>query len=252
VRTGLNPDLPRKAFRAGILVSAFVTAVPVAWALAMAASGLAAPQSTPHTPGLVDQVRALEKATIHGDLDSARQAATWLAEHATPAPLPAGTQPLVDRLAKAASTLSQATDVAGAVTATASLVAACGSCHEAANTSPAFPRAAPPALGSIAGHMVRHQDAADRLLEGLIVPSQAAWTAGAGQLREAPLKAGDFPVSTRIGALMSDIESRMHAQADEAAAATDTAGRTRAYGALLARCAECHTRHTTLWDPPVR
>ena len=123
-------------------------------------------------------VRALEKATIHGDLDSARQAATWLAEHATPAPLPAGTQPLVDRLAKAASTLSQATDVAGAVTATASLVAACGSCHEAANTSPAFPRAAPPALGSIAGHMVRHQDAADWLLEGLIVPSQAAWTAG--------------------------------------------------------------------------
>ena len=96
--------------------------------------------------------------------------------------------------------------------------------------------------------MVRHQDAADSMLEGLVVPSAAAWTRGAGQLRQAPLKAGDFPVSVRIGALMSDIETRMHAQADEAAAATDTPGRTRAYGALLARCAECHTRHTTLWD----
>ena len=35
-------------------------------------------------------------------------------------------------------------------------------------------RSAPPMLGSIVGHMVRHQDAANLLLEGLIVPSAAA------------------------------------------------------------------------------
>ena len=100
--------------------------------------------------------------------------------------------------------------------------------------------------------MVRHQDAADLMLEGLIVPSRAAWTRGAGQLREAPLKPGHFPVSVRIGALMSEVETRLHAHADDAAKASDAPSRTRAYGGVLTTCAECHTRHTTLWDPRPR
>lgn len=118
--------------------------------------------------------------------------------------------------------------------------------------TPTFPRAPPPVFGSIAGHMVRHQDAADLMLEGLIVPSPTSWNRGAGQLREAPLRAGDFPASDRIGELMSAVETRMHAQAGNATGATDAPSRTRAYGTLLTTCAECHTRHTTWWDPRPR
>jgi hypothetical protein len=248
LRPNLNWDSPG-GFRAGVVVRALVTAAPVVCALAAASARPAAPQSAAHTLGIVDRVRALERAAIHGDLDVAREAATWLAEHATPSPLPDGTRPLVGRLTEATSAVARATDVAGTVTATADLVASCGSCHEAVRVTPAFPRTAPPAFDSIAGHMVRHQDAADLMLEGLIVPSPAAWTRGAGQLREAPLKPGDFPVSVRIGAFMSEVESRLHAQASDAAKASDAPSRTRAYSAVLTTCAECHTRHTTLWDP---
>jgi hypothetical protein len=250
-RPNLNRD-PPGAFRAGVVVKALVTAVPVACALAAASAWPAAPQSPSHTAGIVDRVRALERAAIHGDLGAAREAATWLAEHAVPSPLADGTRPLVGRLTEATSAVARATDVAGTVTATADLVASCGSCHEAASVIPAFPRTAPLAFDSVAGHMVRHQDAADLMLEGLIVPSRAAWTRGAGQLREAPLKPGDFPVSVRIGALMAEVEARLHAQADDAARASDAPGRTRAYSAVLTTCAECHTRHTTLWDPERR
>lgn len=171
--------------------------------------------------------------------------------NAAPSPLPAGTQLLVERVSEAASAVGRATGVAGTIKETADLVASCG-CHETARVTPAFPRTAPPAFGSIVGHMVRHQDAADLMLEGLIVPSVAAWTRGAGQLREAPLKAGDFPVSERIGALMSEIETRLHAQACDAMTAADGSSRRRAYGTLLRTCAECHTRHTTLCEPRPR
>ena len=100
--------------------------------------------------------------------------------------------------------------------------------------------------------MVRHQDAASLMLEGLVVPSHAAWTRGAGRLRETPLKPGDFPVSERIGALMSDVETRLHSQAAEAMTAADVPARTLAYTTLLTTCAECHTRHTTLWPQGLR
>jgi len=238
--------------RAGIVVRALVIAVAVVWALAAASARPAAPQSAAHTPGIVDRVRALERAAIHGDRVAAREAATWLAEHATPSPLPDGTQPLVGRLREATSAVARATDVAGTVAATADLVASCGSCHEAARVTPVIPRTARPAFDSIAGHMVRHQDAAELMLEGLVVPSHAAWTRGAGRLRETPLKPGDFPVSERIGALMSDVETRLHSQAAEAMTAADVPARTLAYATLLTTCAECHTRHTTLWPQGLR
>jgi mono/diheme cytochrome c family protein len=255
VMAGSRPNLhrdPPSVFRAGIVATALVTAVAVVWALAAASARPAAPQSAAHVSGIVDRVRALEPAAVRGDLGAAREAATWLAEHAAPSPLPAGTRPLVGRLKEASSAVTRAADVADTVTATADLVASCGSCHEAAKVTPVFPRAAPPAFESIAGHMVRHQDAADLMLEGLIVPSATAWTRGAGQLREAPVKPGDFPVSDRIGALMSEVEKRLHAQADDAAKASDAPSRTRAYGGILTTCAECHTRHTTLWGPARR
>src|SRR6188508_3063620 len=105
--------------RAGAVVRALVTAVPVVCALAAASARPAAPQSAAHTSGVVERVRALEQSAIHGDLGAAREAATWLAEHAAPSPLPDGTQPLVDRLTEASSAVARATDVAGTVTATA-------------------------------------------------------------------------------------------------------------------------------------
>ena len=65
-RSNLHRD-PPGAFRAGIVVRALVTAVAVVWALAAASARPAAPQSAAHASGIVDRVRALERAAIHGD-----------------------------------------------------------------------------------------------------------------------------------------------------------------------------------------
>jgi hypothetical protein len=55
---------------------------------------------------------------------------------------------------------------------------------------------------------------------------------------------GSVPVSrahARLCALMSEVETRRHAQAADAATATGTPSRTHAYGTLLAICA--HAAH---------
>lgn len=212
----------------------------------------AATQTSAHPPGFVDRIRSLEHLVIHGDMPRAREAATWVRDHVEPATVPADARPWLDTAKGRAAAIVIAADVGSATVPLADLVAACGSCHQAAGVHPAFPRATPAAFGSIAGHMVRHLDASDRLLEGLVVPSHSAWTTGAGQLRDAPLRPGDFPVSDRIGQLMADIETRLHDQAGTAMTASRTPDRAQAYATLLATCADCHTRHTSLWDQPSR
>ena len=220
--------------------------------VASAWSGALARRSSAHAEGLVERVRALERAVIHGDFVNLREQARWLSEHVEPSPMPVEAQPSADRIKERLAVLARATDVGVAASEAADISVSCGSCHETAKVTPVFPRDTPSAFGSIAGHMVRHQMASDFMLEGLVVPSSRAWTTGAQQLAEAPLKHGDFPVSQRIGALMSEVETRLHAQAREAMTAVDAPARGRAYGALLTTCAGCHTRHTTLWEAPPR
>jgi cytochrome c553 len=250
-RSNLNRD-PPGALRAGIVVRALVTAVLVVCALAAASTRPVVPRPTAHAPDVTDRVRSLVVSVVHGDLPAARVTARMLAEHVEPAAGPTGAPASTARVRDAATAVASATDVAAAAAAMARLVAACGGCHEAAGVTPRLPRPAPSASGSIAGHMMRHQDAADLLLEGLVVPSTAAWTRGAGQLQEAPLRSGDFPVSDRIGTMMSKIETQLHSLAGDAGAATDLPGRVPAYATLLTTCAQCHTQHTTLWPQKVR
>jgi hypothetical protein len=234
----------------GNVARTLVNAVVVVCTLGALSARPVAPRSA-HPPDVIDRVRSLVVSVVHGDLPAARVAARMLAEHVEATSAPAGASPSSTRVTDAATAVASATDVAAAAAATARLVAACGGCHEAAGVTPLLPRPAPSASGSIAGHMVRHQDAADLMLEGLVVPSTAAWTRGADQLREAPLTSGDFPVSNRIGAMMSKIETQLHGLAGDAAA-TDLPGRVPAYATLLTTCAQCHTQHTTLWPRELR
>lgn len=227
-------------------------AVLIAGAVATAWAQSGSPRSPAHPPGVMDHVRTLERAVIHGDLDGVRLAATWLADQGSPWMTPKGTEPARDRFTTTATGVARTADLAGAASGTAALVASCGSCHEAASVRPAVPRSTPPAIGGIPGRMTRHQAAADLMIEGLVVPSPDAWRRGATQLREAPPKPGDYPVSDPIGALMAGVATRLRAQAEEAVAANDSASRIRSYATLLATCAECHTKHTTLWPRELR
>lgn len=229
---------------------------PATWPLVLvagaAALGVAATQRTQvHDPGLPERVRALTVAVIHGDGQAVAVAADWIARHTVPdaqaGGVAAGSADAIERLAVA---LGTASGVEATAAATAALLSACADCHQAASAAPALPRPPSADTRSIAGHMTAHQLAADLMLEGVLSPSEEAWTRGALQMGQAPLRAADFPVSTRIGGLMAAVETRLHELAGAAAAAPDRAARTPFYATMLTRCAECHTRHTSLWDTP--
>lgn len=210
------------------------------------------PKAAAHPPGVMEHVRALQVAAIHGDTAAVHTAATWLAGHPAPWTIPVGAEPFVGAVTIAATAATAAKGVDATARATADLASSCRACHVAAGATPAIPRQTPPRAGGIVRSMTRHQIAADLMLAGLLTPSDDAWSRGTAQLREETIGPGDFPVSERIGALMAGVEARLHAQAAVAAAATATASRTSAYATLLTVCAECHTKHTTLWETPRR
>ena len=200
---------------------------------------------SPHADGYFATVRQLHAAVIRANLQEIKTRASWLAEHLGPVPAP------LERYREAtnrdAAALAGTTDPAGAFAPAAALFASCGDCHQAAAVAPSIAWPSLPDSPFIVGHMARHQGAADRMLQGLVVPSDTAWAAGAEQLAEAPLIPGEFPVSTEISRLMSEIEKHVHARAATAASAGDRQGRVREFGALLDLCANCHARHGTLW-----
>ena len=194
-------------------------------------------QSAAHEKGLYVRLRAMTIAVIHGDLAGARADADWIARRPG----------ISTQIAQPAAAVQSASDVGGAAAAAASLAAACGSCHQAAGAALVIPESQPAAPGRIVAHMQAHQDAAGLLLAGLVAPDGDAWVRGARQLASAPLRSGEFPTSDRIGALMAEIETRLHAQAATAVPA-DPRARVEHYGAITATCGQCHARHTSLWE----
>jgi cytochrome c553 len=203
---------------------------------------------SPHAEGYFAAARQLHAAVIKANLQEIKTRAWWLTEHLGPVPAPL--ERYREATTREATTLMEATDPAIAFAPAAALFASCGDCHQAAAVAPPIAWPSLPDSPFIVGHMARHQGAADLMLQGLVVPSGTAWAAGAEQLIEAPLIPGEFPVSTRIGRLMSEIEKHVHARAATAARASDRQTRVREFGALLDLCANCHARHTTLWESP--
>jgi cytochrome c553 len=100
--------------------------------------------------------------------------------------------------------------------------------------------------------MLDHQRAADQMMQGLVVPSPALWNMGAQGLRTAPLSTSKLPKDPRLTAERASGEKRVHALADQAAAASETKDRVAVYGQVLAACAGCHSVHGTIWGPTQR
>lgn len=199
-----------------------------------------------HADGYFAAARQLHAAVIRANRQEIETRASWLAEHLGPVPAPL--ESYREATTREATTLLEAADTANVFAPTAALFASCGDCHQAAAAAPSIAWPSLPDSPFIVGHMARHQGAADLMLQGLVLPSDAVWAAGAEQLVEAPLIAGEFPVSTRIGRLMSEIEKHVHARAATAARASDRQARVREFGMLLELCASCHARHTTPWE----
>ena len=99
----------------------------------------------------------------------------------------------------------------------------------------------PPAWSDMESHMQRHQWAIDRLWEGLIGPSDAAWSRGIRMLAEAPLH-GTEATWDEPAAAGDELARRVHELGREAATALLPPARAAVYGEVLGVCADCHTR----------
>jgi hypothetical protein len=88
--------------------------------------------------------------------------------------------------------------------------------------------------------MQRHRWAAARLWEGLVVPSDEAWKAGALALSDAPLSPelltpGKSPVP-KVG----ELELSVHDLGRRAQTLVGADARAELYGQALATCSACH------------
>jgi hypothetical protein len=192
----------------------------------------------------------IQSALVRGDLEAMRGAARGLAAFDVPAGLPDGMTKHVRTINAAATQAMNARDVTVAATAAATMWSTCGDCHRAAGTMPAIAAADLPSVGGTVGHMLEHQRAIDQLLRGLVIPSNTEWLNGARALRAAPLHARQLPKGVKMAPELLRIEEAVHRLAEEAVAAEFTHTRSRVYGTLLARCADCHGLHRKIWGPP--
>lgn len=183
---------------------------------------------------------AIRDALIGGDLETARRRARALTEWKA-SDLRAEAAGYVTEFRAAAQAVMDAPDRGTLARAVGRLAASCGDCHRGSNVRVELEPAASPAAepGAVA-HMRRHLWAADRLWEGLIVPSDDAWGRGTEALATVALRpetlSPDLPLYPRVEALAQ----RVHALAEEGSRTADTGARIDVYGGVLATCARCH------------
>lgn len=151
--------------------------------------------------------------------------------------LPKGWRGFVERMQEAARRVTDSTSSAQAAAAAADLGVSCGLCHQAHGGPKASSEPAPAEGTTLESRMKRHVWAADRLWEGLFVPSDGAWTAGAKALSAAPfpnevLKAGGVHARSAAGEF-----TRLVSQAPGKKTADERAA---LYAQMLVTCGACH------------
>ena len=180
-----------------------------------------------------------------GLLEGTRQPANWLATHDRMTELPPSFEPFVDFMRSSAHQVENAGDLKTAAEAVSLLAQNCGNCHRASHVDVEFGFDALPAQWSDSEtHMQRHQWAMDRLWEGLIGPSDAAWTRGTAMLAEEALHAADVSenVSAEEARALENIAQQVHELGAAGAGLTNLNDRSQVYGRILGLCADCHTR----------
>lgn len=184
---------------------------------------------------------AIRDAVARGDLDGAKREAAGLALLPIEGPIDPAWKQKLDAMDVAAARVVNAVNLTEAAHDLGPLAKTCGDCHTMLGRSwPAVPAPTGQASGA-RPFMVRHEWAASRMWDGLAIPSDDAWKAGAQALAEEPLPAealtpGKTPVP-RVG----ELEQLVHDLGRKAEATDEVDGRMKLYGETMATCAECHT-----------
>jgi cytochrome c553 len=184
----------------------------------------------------------IRQAVIAGKPEEAVEPAKVLSVIESLDDLPPGWQSFVERMQQAARHVVHGAGMAQVAAATADLGVACGQCHRQQG-GPTFSNEPPPADGpSVEQRMKRHVWATERLWDGLVIPSNEAWTIGSRALVDSPfpeevLKPGGAPARSAA----ADFQ-KLVAQAP----AKNTAEQRAAlYAQLLVTCGTCHRSRST-------
>jgi cytochrome c553 len=195
------------------------------------------------------QVSLVHEAVIRGDPRAAREPATLLAGAEAPRDVAVATAPYIAAMRLAAKRAADAQDLTSVAAATAAMLLSCGDCHRAAGTMPVPVTPKRPDVGGLVGHMLEHQRAADEMLEGLFIPSEAQWLRGATRFVAAPLQQQSLPRDQKLTPEIRKAEERVHQLADRAIKATAWKDRGDIYAQMLTTCASCHSLHGVVWGP---
>lgn len=144
----------------------------------------------------------------------------------------------VKAIQSAAKRIRQSPDVPGAAAPFADLGVACGKCHRKGK-GPKVELGAPPATDSgLKSRMQQHGWATERLWEGLYVPSDAAWKAGADLLAKNDSIPEEVLKKSGVHARSSAAQlKQLVATASDKKTPED---RAKLYASLLATCSACH------------
>jgi hypothetical protein len=179
----------------------------------------------------------IRQAVIAGTPENAAEPALALTHVQDAEHLPESWRGFVERMQEVAGRIKDSTLVSRAAAATADLGVSCGLCHQQRGGPQASKEPAPAEGTTIESRMQRHAWATERLWEGLYVPSDDAWNAGARALSAAPfpsevLNNGGVHARSAAGDF-----ARLVVKAPAKQTPRDRAG---LYAELLLTCGACH------------
>jgi len=187
-----------------------------------------------------DAMIAIQQAIIAGSFADTRESAQWLLDHEQPAGLPAAGSEFVVAMREAADGVLNAENLEAAAEATSQMGHACGNCHLATQVMVEFDEADNPSDEiKDKPHMQRHQWAADRMWEGLIGPSDQAWSRGANLLFESPIKPNVLNAHGG-GEEVIGMSRRIHQLAGNATVVSNPEEKVEIYAEFIANCGSCH------------
>jgi hypothetical protein len=185
-----------------------------------------------------DDAQSMRDAAIAGDVDAYRKAAAALYDRMPLEGLPEAVSPLGKLLEDATNHARHAADTEEMGTTLGTVVAACGTCHDAANVTPGIePTLPPPEEAEAPLEMLWHQLAALELWAAIVRHDADGWSKGVGMVEKGVYRVDD---GTAKGAAQDEIEARVQAIAQKAHGAADTAARAEAFGRLIGTCSACH------------
>ena len=196
------------------------------------------------------QALQLHDAVARGNLEAARLEATRLQQSTATMATPVGAEAFRGAIVRMATQAAAATTLPEAAQLTAVILGTCGECHRATQVRAMPPLSTDIKVGGVVGHMLLHQHGSDAFVEGLVGPSDSAWTEGVRTFATQKLDPAHAPARFRKQLVAA--ETTLAGLAEQAAQARGSRDREVAYGKVLATCGACHRMVSNFAGPGPR